>query len=208
MTPSRPPPRHPSDAARQPADGPIGRETVAPVCSLADAPEGVAPRPEGCSDYESPIVKKLFELHHMMMRVGDRMASPRGLTSSRWMMLCALGKADEPCTIAELSDRVNLSAQNVSRMIGSMEDEGLVVRFNRPGCGRSAFVGLTSTGWGAYATTKQLAAAFCPPFLEGFSDSRIDRLDKDLVKLIENISRLESALIADPEGVLMNGEHG
>jgi DNA-binding MarR family transcriptional regulator len=167
-------------------------------CSGATVPAEVCPRPEGCADYESPIVKGLFELHHMMMRVGDRMASPEGLTSSRWMMLCAIGKSDEPATINEISERANLSAQNVSRMVGVMEEDGLLKRFSLPGRGRSTFVGLTAEGWDAYATTKRLAAAFCEPFLDGFSDSRIDRLDRDLKKLIDNIARLEAALIADP----------
>ena len=142
----------------------------------------------------------------MMMRVGDRMASPRGLTSSRWMLLCAIGKTGEPCTVAAISERVNLSAQNVSRMVGSMEEDGQVCRFHLPGHGRSTFVGLTDAGWAAYETTKQLAEAFCPPFLEGFDEKRIDRLDRDLAKLIENISRLEAALIADPACTKANGD--
>jgi DNA-binding MarR family transcriptional regulator len=178
--------------------------------SLADAPipRAVASRPDGCEDYESPIVGKLFELHHMMMRVGDRMASRHGLTSSRWMFLCAIGKSDEPSTINQIAERVNLSPQNTSRTVAAMEEDGLVCRFNLPGCGRSTFAGLTDAGWDAYATTKQLAAAFCPPFLEGFSDSRTDRLERDLAKLIENIARLESALIADPGSVMTNTNDG
>lgn len=179
------------------------------ACSPCTAPPGVASRPAGCDDYESPVIGKLFELHNMMMRVGDRMASPEGLTSSRWMLLCGIGKCDEPRTIAEISDSLNLSAQNVSRMVGSMEDEGLLVRFNLPGSGRSTFVGLTEAGWAAYATTRRLAAAFLPPFLDGFSESRIGRLDKDLAALIENIGRLEAALIADRDAVVQrpDGEH-
>ena len=111
-------------------------------------------------------------------------------------------KSDEPSTINQIAERVNLSAQNSSRMVAAMEDDGLVCRFNLPGHGRSTFVGLTDAGWKAYATTKQLAAAFCPPFLDGFSDKETDRLERDLARLIENIARLESALIADPEGAL------
>ena len=141
-----------------------------------------------------------------MMRVGDRMASPKGLTSSRWMMLCAIGKFDEPATVNEISERANLSAQNVSRMVVAMEEDGLVCRFSLPGRGRSTFVGLTDAGWSAYETTKKLAEAFCEPFLEGFSESRIDRLDRDLGKLMDNIARLEEALIADPDRALTDGD--
>lgn len=162
----------------------------------AESPGDRCPRPGGCERYESPVIRKLFQLHHMMMRVGDRMASPHGLTSSRWMLLCALGRSDEPRTIAEISEEILLSPQNISRMVGSMQDDGLVERFNVPGSGRSAYVGLTEAGWRAYATTRELAEQFMGPFLEGFSDSRTDRLDRDLTMLIENVRRLEQVLIA------------
>ncbi|USN99328.1 MAG: winged helix-turn-helix transcriptional regulator [Phycisphaeraceae bacterium] len=156
-------------------------------------------RPAGCEKYESPLIRKVFQLHHMMMRVGDRLAGPHGLTSSRWMLLGCLGKSDEPRTIAEISEEILLSPQNVSRMVVSMEADGLVVRNTIPGSGRSVYVGLTETGWRAYGLTKGLAERFLTPFLDGFSESRIERLDRDLKKLMENTQRFEQALIAEAQ---------
>lgn len=173
-------------------------DMLRPAQPGADPSGDCCPRPGGCERYESPVIRKLFQLHHMMMRVGDRMAAPHGLTSSRWMLLCALGRSDEPRTIAEISEEILLSPQNISRMVGSMQDDGLVERFNVPGSGRSAYVGLTEAGWRAYATTRELAEQFAGPFLEGFSDSHTDRLDRDLTRLIENVRRLEQALISGP----------
>ncbi|MBZ0172027.1 MAG: MarR family transcriptional regulator [Phycisphaerales bacterium] len=142
------------------------------------------------------MIRNLFQLHHMMMRVGDRMAGPHGLTGSRWMLLCALGRSDEARTIAEISEEILLSPQNISRMVASMADDGLVTRNTVPGGGRSVWVGLTEAGWRAYGVTRELAAQFLGPFLEGFSESRVDRLDRDIQKLIDNTQRLEQALIA------------
>ncbi len=158
-------------------------------------------RPNGCEKYESPVIRNLFRLHHMMMRVGDRMAAPHGLTGSRWMMLCALGRSDEPRTIAELSEETLLSPQNISRMAASMAEDGLVDRFHQRGAGRSTFVCLTEAGWRAYAVTRELAEAFLGPFLDGFNTSDVERLDGDIRRLIENTHRLEQALIADGQGV-------
>jgi len=157
------------------------------------------PRPSGCERYESPVIRKIFQLHHMMMRVGDRMAAPHGLTGSRWMLLCAMGRADEPQTVAAISEEILLSPQNVSRMVGSMEEDRLVRRFNQPGSGRSTFVALTDEGWRAYGVTRELAERFLGPFLEGFSGSRTDRLDRDLSALIENTRRLEESLLHEAE---------
>ncbi len=157
-------------------------------------------RPGGCERYESPVIRKVFQLHHMMMRVGDRMASPHGLTSSRWMLLCALGRSDQPRTIAEISEEALLSPQNISRMAAAMEGDGLVSRFSVPGSGRSTFVGLTEAGWQAYGLTRELAGRILGPLLTGFDETAIDRLDKDLEKLIENTRLLEQSLISQSPG--------
>ncbi len=150
-----------------------------------------------CERYESAIIRRLFQLNHMMMRVGDRMAAPHGLTGSRWMLLCALGRDDEPKTIAAISEELLLSPQNVSRMIVSMEEDGQVRRFNQPGAGRSTFVTLTEAGWEAYGVTRGLAERFCEPFLEGFTDDRADRLAEDLSRLLDNTSGLEARLLRE-----------
>lgn len=160
-----------------------------------EVPGGVCARPGGCDRYESPVIRKLFQLHHMMMRVGDRMSAAHGLTSSRWMLLCALGRSDEARTVAEISEEILLSPQNISRMVASMEEDGLVERYTVRGSGRSAFVGLTEAGWRAYAVTRELADQFLEPFLEGFSEGQVQRLDRDLGALIENTHRFEQRLI-------------
>lgn len=152
---------------------------------------------ESCERYESAIIRRLFQLNHMMMRVGDRMAAPHGLTGSRWMLLCALGRDDEPKTIAAISEELLLSPQNVSRMIVSMEEDGQVKRFHQPGAGRSTFVSLTEAGWEAYGVTRGLAERFCEPFLEGFTDDEADRLGEDLSRLIDNTSGLEARLLRE-----------
>lgn len=161
-----------------------------PICGV--------PRPEGCDRYESPVIRKIFQLHHMMMRVGDRMASPHGLTGSRWMLLCCLGRSDEPQPVAAISEEILLSPQNVSRMVASMEEDGLVERFSKPGAGRSTFVSLTDEGWRAYAVTRELAERFLGPFLEGFISPEVEHLDADLSRLIENTRRLEESLPREP----------
>jgi DNA-binding MarR family transcriptional regulator len=104
-------------------------------------------------------------------------------------------------TIAAISEEILLSPQNISRMVGSMQDDGLVERFTVPGSGRSAYVGLTEPGWKAYAITRELAERFLGPFLEDFSEGRVERLDRDLQKLIENTRRLEQSLLAETRAI-------
>lgn len=146
------------------------------------------------SGERDPLILRFFMIHNMAMRIGDRLTGPIGLTSSRWMLLCGLDKRDEPPTIAELSDDAMISVQNVSRMLLSMEDEGLVKRFSRPGSGRTLFVRLTERGEQAIEATHALGERFHEWFLAGLSESETVSLAATLDGLIGNLERFEEEL--------------
>lgn len=146
---------------------------------------------------ESAIVHSVFQLHHVMMRLGDRLAEPFGLTSSRWIVLCSIGRREEPPTVNELSEDMMLSPQNIARMVTSMETEGLLERFSEPGGGRAARVRLTESGQLARSKTFELRDRFLEPFLEGFDDERRARLEHDLNDMIANLARFEDRLSSD-----------
>ncbi len=148
---------------------------------------------------ESGVVHRIFQLHHVMMRLGDRLAEPFGLTSSRWMVLCSIGRREEDPTVAELSDDMMLSPQNIARMVNSMEAEGLLERYNHPERGRAARVRLTEAGEHARQKTFELRDRFLEPFLEGFTDARRMNLELDLDDMIANLARFEQRLDAAEE---------
>lgn len=131
------------------------------------------------------------------MRVADRLASPIGLTGSRWMMLCVVAEAGRPISLSELSERILLSVQNISRMVQTLEAEGLVTRLTKPGSGRSIFVELTPAGLEARNKVKQLGERLLGRMLDGFDAERVARLEKDFEDLISNVLVLESQLISD-----------
>jgi len=156
---------------------------------------GQAGRAGDSPSAEPPLVPLLFRLHHIMMRVGDRLTRAHGLSSSRWMLLCVLGRRDEPVTIGEVSDDLLLSTQNVSRMAAVLESEGLLERSTRPGGGRTTYLVLTERGRGARALLDELGGAFVERMLEGIDTDRIERLEHDLARMIENVSSYETELI-------------
>ena len=139
-------------------------------------------------------MRKLFQLHHVMMRLGDRLAEPLGLTSSRWIVLCSVGGRETPPTVAELSDDMMLSPQNIARMVCAMESEGLIERFNDPAGGRAARLRLTPEGEAARQKTFELRGRFLAPFVEGFDPARQDRFERDVDDLIANLARFEQQL--------------
>jgi len=149
---------------------------------------------DACEPPESGVVKRLFQLHHTMMRVGDQMARGVGLTSSRWMLVCGIGRCEVPPTVSELSEELRISPQNIARMVASMHRDGLVERFHDPEGGRAARLRLTETGERARQTTFELRDRFLGPFLEGFDPERRAGLEHDLDDLIENLTRFEHGL--------------
>jgi len=130
-------------------------------------------------------------LHNAMMRVGDRLAAPIGLTSSRWLLLCRIGRASEPVTVGSLSHDALMSVQNASRMIVAMEREGLVRRCRRPGAGRAVFVELTEFGRTRLGQTVELARRFERALVGGLTPERRDQIHAGLECLIENLSTFE-----------------
>ncbi len=146
---------------------------------------------------EACLVRRVFVLHHLIMRVGDRLSAEIGLTSSRWLLLCAIGESEargESPTVSALSESALLSAQAVSRMLAAMEGEGLVTRSTRPGHGRAVFVSLTGIGRAALEATESLAERFEAGMLCGLNEDEVGRIEDDLARLIENVTRFEQEL--------------
>ena len=124
----------------------------------------------------------------MVMRECDSIAQEIGLTTSKWLLLCAIeGEGDEP-TIGSLSERSMLSTQAVSRMVALMETQGLVTRHSKPGSGRSVYVRLTEEGRQTLSQTDTIASRMEARLLAGLTQGDIDRIGKDLQQLIDNMA--------------------
>jgi DNA-binding MarR family transcriptional regulator len=148
---------------------------------------------------DAPLVHALFTIHHLMMRVGDRLTAPHGLTASRWMLLCALDRRGDSATVSDLAEEQMMSVQAISRMLVTMVDEGLVVKQNRTGFGRTAFVSLTPRGRESVSVLRRLGEGFTERFLEGFTEPGITRMQADLGRLIDNLQRFENDLTTSRE---------
>jgi DNA-binding MarR family transcriptional regulator len=147
---------------------------------------------------DCPLAQRMFIIHNMMMRLGDRLVAPLGLTSSRWLLLGAVANRPEPPMLSDLSGDALLSLQNVSRMVACMEEDGLLERFTKPGQGRATFVRLTDRGREVHAQAREQGKRFAETFLVGFDPREIERIESDLDRLIGNLESLEHDLCAPP----------
>jgi DNA-binding MarR family transcriptional regulator len=140
------------------------------------------------------LILAFFMIHNMAMRIGDRMTAEIGLTSSRWMLLGALDQFDAPPTITELSRSALMSVQNASRMVASMEEEGLVERVSEPGGGRALSVRLTERGRETVETLRAMGGEFHERLYQGMSNEQIKGLAECLEAMIANLETLEADL--------------
>lgn len=143
---------------------------------------------------DAPLAQRLFIIHNLMMRVGDRLVAHLGLTSSRWLLLGAVAKRAEAPMLSDLSEDALLSLQNVSRMVASMESDGLLERFTKPGSGRAVFVRLTERGRLVHDQTRDAAERFASAFLAGLDAGQVGRMESDLERLIVNLEGFEKTL--------------
>ncbi len=150
-----------------------------------------------CPDsvHDLPLIIRFFIIHNTTMRIGDRLTAPLGMTGSRWLMLCAINRhGDNHPRISDLSADAMLSAQNVSRMVASLEDEGLVDRFTIQGGGRATYVKLTPKGEKIIEECDRLGERFDEWFLARLTEDDVELLKRKLDLLIENISAFERYL--------------
>jgi len=157
-----------------------------------DADESTAAS-AACTGREACVARSLMTAANLLTRIGDRLSASIGLTSSRWLMLCTVSRFEGSPSIGALSESVLLSVQNVSRMLGQMEADGLIERFTKPGSGRSVFVRLTEQGEATLERTRDLAEEIESWFLRGLSDEEVARIDRDLWRLSGNLRAMEEA---------------
>lgn len=163
-------------------------------------PERACPAAGGGPDLspQCELMRGVYMLCHMMMRVVDRAVRPHGLTGSRWLLLVAVRDADEPPTITQLSECLLLSPQNVSRMVACLEAEGLVSR-DTSGPGRTVRVGLTPTGAERVGACSPPADVCGREILDGIADEDLKRTAGVLDRAIRNTAELERRLTARGE---------
>ncbi len=171
---------------------------VSPAAAPADEgrpASGLSPA-EALSVELSPqceMMRAVYILCHMMMRVMDRAVQPHGLTGSRWHLLIVIRDMGGPLTITQLSECLFLSPQNVSRMVASLEADGLVTR-DPTGPGRTVRVALTGLGAERVAACEVLCDACGDRMLGDITEAELRQATAVLERTILNTVALERSL--------------
>jgi DNA-binding MarR family transcriptional regulator len=91
-----------------------------------------------------------FRLNGRLLSSGDQLVAALGLTSARWQVLGAVALADRPQPVSHIARTMDLSRQNVQRIVNDLSDAGYLYFTANPHHKRAKLVVLTKTGREVY----------------------------------------------------------
>ncbi len=140
------------------------------------------------------LMLDLFRLNSLILRAGDRLVAPLGLTSARWQVLGAIVAAKHPQPVAWLARDLGANRQNVQRIVNDLQKEGLVALEPNPHHRRAQLVVLTDKGRDAYGAAMDLQAPWVDRLSKGLPADDLETMHRVIVALRE---RLESDEASD-----------
>lgn len=136
------------------------------------------PRPP----FEHPanaLVLEIFRANGALIRLGDALVKPLGLTSARWQVLGAVAQGHGGLPVARIADNMGLTRQSVQRIVDELAEAELVGFAPNPAHKRAKLVVMTPRGqrlfqraserWVPYADA--IAAALDPRRLRSTTDN-------------------------------------
>lgn len=116
--------------------------------------------PPQLAEHDPPfqdLVLSVFHLSNVLSASGDRLVADLGLTSARWQVLGTLD-AGAPRPVAWLARDLDLSRQNVQRIVNDLERDGFVAFQPNPHHRTAQLVTLTPKGDTVLASAAARAA--------------------------------------------------
>ena len=139
---------------------------------------------------------RLYQCANMLHKTGSRAVQTEGLTTQQWAVLGALSRdeADGGMSVGDLARYLKVSRQNLSGLISRMERDGHVSSAPDGRDRRSRLVTMTSSGRHVWLVEAQPKIhAYYEQVLDGFSMNDITHSLHYLLKILENMQRVDNA---------------
>jgi MarR family transcriptional regulator for hemolysin len=120
-------------------------------------------------------------------RIDNILRVETGQTRARWQALFALGFAEQPATMSELSKRVRVQWPTLVRVIDGMERDGLIRREANPADGRSWLVYLTDHGVEVMHRIQPTLDQERARILAGLNDKELEACTELLTRIFEDM---------------------
>jgi DNA-binding MarR family transcriptional regulator len=142
---------------------------------------------------------RLYQCANMLHKTGSRAVEAEGLTTQQWAVLGALSReqAARGMSVGSLARYLMVSRQNLSGLIGRMERDGHLATAPDGRDRRSRLVTMTPSGrkvWRVHAQPK--IHDYYEQALDGFSINDVTHTLHYLLKMLDNMKRLDGAMQA------------
>lgn len=139
------------------------------------------------------LILAVFRFNNMLLRAGDRLVGPLGLTSARWQILGAIAYSERPQPVAWLARDLGANRQNVQRIINDLVAAGLVGFEPNPHHRRAQLVVLTDKGRKTFDAAMRLQGPWADRLSEGVSVKDIETTHRVVLALRESLDREDDA---------------
>jgi DNA-binding MarR family transcriptional regulator len=131
------------------------------------------------------LVLETFRFNGRLLLVGDRLAKPMGLTSSRWQVLGAV--EERALSVAQIARKMGLARQNVQRLADVLQKEAIIHYTPNPDHQRAKLVCLTPKGRHAMQELGERQALWANRIASGATTAEIQSVLDIMKKLRSRI---------------------
>jgi DNA-binding MarR family transcriptional regulator len=133
------------------------------------------------------LVLEVFRLNGALIRFGDALVKPLGLSSARWQVLGSIAHGRGTFSVARLADNMGLARQSVQRIVDELAEAGLVGFEPNPAHKRARLVVMTPRGERAFAGATELWRPVADAMAGGLAG-------RELRNTIDNLAALRGRL--------------
>ena len=139
------------------------------------------------------LILAVFRFNNVLLRAGDRLVAPLGLTSARWQILGAVAFSERPQPVAWLARDLGANRQNVQRIVNDLEGAGLVAFETNPHHRRAQLVVLTGKGRKAFDAAMKLQGPWADGLSEGVAVRDLETAHRVVLALRQNLDGEDDA---------------
>jgi len=139
---------------------------------------------------------RLYQCANMLHKTGTRAVEAEGLTTQQWAVLGALSRptAEGGMSVGDLARYLKVSRQNLSGLLSRMERDGHLSTAPDGRDRRSRLVTMTPSGRKVWLVEAQPKIyAYYDQVLDGFSVNDVTHTLHYLLKILENMQRVDDA---------------
>jgi len=121
----------------------------------------------------------------------DEQLRPMGYGTARMEALSTIARSPEPSAQIAIAKRIGIEGPTLTRMLDTLEAEGLVIRRPDPNDRRTKLIELTPAGERALQEIVTVMNAFRSSVLQSLTDSELDQVNEVTDKLMRLLSEAE-----------------